>query len=72
MEESLQLGIGMMARGEVTLIAVKIGLDNGYLTNDISSAIIATVIATLLLTPPFLRLALKWKEQNLESLKEEA
>ncbi len=70
--ESLQLGIGMMARGEVTLIAVKIGLDNGYLTNEITSAIIATVIATSLLTPPFLRLALEWKERNLESLKEGA
>jgi Kef-type K+ transport system membrane component KefB len=70
--ESLQLGIGMVARGEVTLIAVKIGLDNGYLTNDISSAIIATVIATSLLTPPFLRLALKWKERDLKSLEEEA
>ncbi len=70
--ESVQLGIGMMARGEVTLIAVKIGLDNGFLTNDVSSAIIATVIATSLLTPPFLHLALKWKARDLESLEEEA
>ncbi len=71
-KNALQLGVGMMARGEVTLIAIKIGLDNDFLTNDISSALIIAVIVTSLLTPPFLRLVLKWKERDFGPLKEGA
>ncbi len=53
--ESLQLGIGMVSRGEVGLIIAKIGLSSNYLSNDLFSAIIAMILFTTVLTPPMLR-----------------
>ncbi len=54
--ESLQLGIGLVSRGEVGLIVAKIGLDLGYLNNEFFSTIVGMVMITTLVTPPMLRL----------------
>lgn len=54
-KESLQLGIGMLSRGEVGLIVASIGLTEGLINQSIYSAIIGVVIITTLLTPPLLR-----------------
>ncbi len=53
--DSVQMGIGMISRGEVGLIIAKIGIDNALLNNHTFSAIIAVVLFTTLLTPPLLR-----------------
>lgn len=53
--EALQLGVGMMSRGEVGLIVASVGIAEGYLTTASFSAIVGVVIATTLLTPPLLR-----------------
>lgn len=53
--ESLQLGIGMISRGEVGLIVANVGLSGGWLNNEIFSAIVGTVLITTLVTPPLLR-----------------
>ncbi len=53
--EALQLGVGMMSRGEVGLIVASVGIADGYLTTASFSAIVGVVIATTLLTPPLLR-----------------
>jgi Kef-type K+ transport system membrane component KefB len=55
--ESLQLGTGMISRGEVGLIVAKVGLDQNLLTPAIFSAIIGMVLVTTLVTPPLLRSA---------------
>ena len=55
--ESLQMGIGMVSRGEVGLIIAKIGLDNGFLDQQIFAAIVIMILITTLLTPPMLRAA---------------
>lgn len=60
-QESLQLGIGMSSRGEVGLIIASIGLKSGFLTSDLFSAVIGTVLISTLLTPPLLRWAFKEK-----------
>ncbi len=57
--ESLQVGIGMVSRGEVGLIVAKVGLDQGLLDMEIFSAIVGMVLITTLLTPPMLRAAFK-------------
>lgn len=62
--ESLQIGIGMISRGEVGLIVAKIGLDNNLLTNQAFSAIIAVVLFTTLLTPPLLRASFAHREKS--------
>jgi Kef-type K+ transport system membrane component KefB len=57
--ESIQLGIGMVSRGEVGLIVAKVGLDAGLLNSVAFSAVIAMVLITTLVTPPLLRTAFK-------------
>jgi Kef-type K+ transport system membrane component KefB len=53
--ESLQLGIGMMSRGEVGLIVATVGVTQGLINEVIFSAVVGVVIMTTLLTPPLLR-----------------
>jgi Kef-type K+ transport system membrane component KefB len=53
--ESLQLGIGMVSRGEVGLIVASVGLQTGLLDAELFSAIIGMVLITTLVTPPLLR-----------------
>lgn len=53
--ESLQLGIGMVSRGEVGLIVASVGLSNGLLSPEVFSTIIGMVLVTTLVTPPMLR-----------------
>jgi len=54
--ESVQLGAGMMARGEVTLIIAAVGSRFGLVDSTAFSAIVAAVLLSTLLTPPILRL----------------
>jgi Kef-type K+ transport system membrane component KefB len=53
--ESLQLGIGMMSRGEVGLIVATLALKQELITQEIFAAVVGVVIVTTLLTPPLLR-----------------
>jgi Kef-type K+ transport system membrane component KefB len=53
--ESLQLGVGMMSRGEVGLIVAAVGVSQGLIRQDVFSAVVGVVILTTLLTPPALR-----------------
>jgi Kef-type K+ transport system membrane component KefB len=63
-KESLQIGIGMVSRGEVGLIIAKIGFDGGYLTNDLFTAIVGMILITTLITPPLLRAAFHQKKSS--------
>ena len=55
--EAFQLGTGMVARGEVTLIVAAAGSKAGLLDSRAFSAIVAAVLLSTLLTPPMLRFA---------------
>lgn len=59
LRESLQMGIGMVSRGEVGLIVASVGLDQGLLSASIFSAIVGMVLVTTLVTPPLLRAAFR-------------
>jgi len=63
--EALLIGIGMVSRGEVGLIIAKIGLDSGYLSEEIFSSIIGMILITTLVTPPLLRFVFSAKERAL-------
>jgi Kef-type K+ transport system membrane component KefB len=62
--ESLQLGSGMVARGEVSLIIAKVGLDDGFISANVFSAVVAMVLVTALLTPPLLRIAFRERPEK--------
>lgn len=57
--ESLQVGIGMVSRGEVGLIVAAFALANGLFTQDGFSIAVFMVIVATLVTPPMLRLSFK-------------
>lgn len=54
-QELLQLGAGMVSRGEVGLIVAAIGMNEGHVQPTEFSAVIGMVIITTLITPPLLR-----------------
>lgn len=60
--EALQLGIGMVSRGEVGLIIAKLGLDSNYLSEKVFSTIVVMILVTTLITPPLLRAAFPREE----------
>ena len=55
--EAFQLGVGMVARGEVTLIIAAVGSKAGLITDGAFSAIVVAVLLSTLVTPPMLRFA---------------
>ena len=55
--QSLQLGVGMVSRGEVGLIVASVGILEEIISQKIFSAVVVMVIVTTLVTPPMLRVA---------------
>ena len=53
--ESIQLGVGMMSRGEVGLIVATVGILEGLISQQTFAAVVGVVIITTLMTPPALR-----------------
>ncbi len=60
--EALQLGAGMVARGEVSLIIAAKGSQAGQIDGQAFSAIVVAVLLSTLVTPPLLRAFVKRKE----------
>lgn len=58
-KESLQIGIGMISRGEVALIVLAKGLAVGLASPEIFSVVILVVLLTTLATPPLLQLVFR-------------
>lgn len=54
--ESLGVGVGMAARGEVVLIVAAVGLNMGMIKDELFASVVLMVLATTLLTP----ILLKW------------
>jgi len=62
--ESLQLGVGMIPRGEVVLIVATVGITEGLISAGVFSAVVVLVILTTLITPPILRGSFFWQKSN--------
>lgn len=62
--ESLQLGVGMVSRGEVGLIVGAFALGEGLLSPEAFSIVVFMVIVATLVTPPMLRTAFKGERQT--------
>jgi Kef-type K+ transport system membrane component KefB len=57
--QSLVVGVGMISRGEVALVVATLALAAGAISSAVFSATVIVVVATTLVTPPLLRLALR-------------
>jgi len=61
LRESVGIGAGMVARGEVGLIVAAIGLEQGLIQQDMYTAMVLVSLLTTLVTPPLLKLTFKRK-----------
>lgn len=59
-QESLQLGLGMVSRGEVGLIVANVGLTQQLINQQVYAGVVVMVLVTTLFTP----FALKWAFRN--------
>lgn len=64
LRESVQLGAGMISRGEVGLIVAGVGISEGLVSSNEFSAIVAMVLVTTLVTPPILRYLFSQKKKE--------
>ncbi len=62
--EAIQLGSGMISRGEVSLIAATIGMLNNLVDSTAFSAIVGVVLISTLVTPPLLHAVFKPPQTN--------
>jgi Kef-type K+ transport system membrane component KefB len=63
--ESLQVGVGMVSRGEVAIITANIGLQAGIITNEVFLPTIVVVILTTIVTPILLKLAFSHRYEKI-------
>lgn len=63
--QSMQVGVGMIARAEVALIVANQGLSSKIITNKTFTSIVLLVIISTIITPPLLKLLFK-KEKPVE------
>jgi Kef-type K+ transport system membrane component KefB len=54
---SVQIGVGMVPRGEVGIVVAQIGLGLGAISGSFFAAVLFMAIATTLVAPPFIKLA---------------
>jgi Kef-type K+ transport system membrane component KefB len=59
--ESIQIGTGMISRGEVAIITANIGLQKGIISEEIFLPTLMVVILTTIITPVLLKLAFSHK-----------
>lgn len=62
--ESLQVGVGMVCRGEVALIVANRGLSLGVLSATMMTPVIITVIGGTILTPVLLKLVFRSEKET--------
>jgi Kef-type K+ transport system membrane component KefB len=61
--EALQVGAGMISRGEVGLIVASVGIAEGIIDDEVLAVTVVMVLVTTLLTPLLLRLAFREPRQ---------
>ena len=62
--EALQVGVGMVSRGEVAIITANIGLQNHIITQEVFIPTILVVLLTTVITPVLLKLVFSHKAEN--------
>ncbi len=66
--ESIQLGAGMISRGEVGLIVASVGVKDKLVSAEEFSAIVVVVLISTLVTPPILRALFSQKNTKAEKI----
>ncbi|AZV55870.1 cation:proton antiporter [Clostridium sp. AWRP] len=66
--ESLQIGVGMISRGEVAIITANIGLQKNIISDEIFLPTLMVVILTTIITPVLLKMAFSHKKSSLSEI----
>ncbi|EMS71663.1 cation:proton antiporter [Ruminiclostridium cellobioparum] len=66
--ESLQIGVGMISRGEVAIITANIGMQNHIISEEIYIPTLIVVILTTVITPALLKIVFNSKKNPKESV----
>lgn len=66
--ESLQIGVGMISRGEVAIITANIGMQNHIISEEIYIPTLIVVILTTVITPALLKIVFNSKKVEHEVL----
>lgn len=66
--ESLQIGVGMISRGEVAIITANIGMQNHIISEEIYIPTLIVVILTTVITPALLKIVFNTKKNTKESV----
>jgi Kef-type K+ transport system membrane component KefB len=62
--ESLQIGVGMISRGEVAIITANIGMQNHIISEEIYIPTLIVVILTTIITPALLKIVFSSKQRQ--------
>lgn len=65
--ESLQIGVGMISRGEVAIITASLGLSKGIITNEIYPMLLVVIIVSTVVTPLLLKVVFSDKHKKAEA-----
>ena len=63
-KESLQIGVGMISRGEVALIVASKGAAKGLISDDLLGPVVIVVVVTTIITPILLKLVFLSKNKE--------
>lgn len=63
-QQSLQIGVGMISRGEVALIVANKGESLGLISNELYAPVVVTVVITTIITPILLKVVFKDKKSK--------
>lgn len=69
--EKLQVGVGMVPRGEVGLICAQVGVQAGLLSPELFGAVMIVVMGSTLLTPPVLKFVFREEDRRKQQAQED-
>lgn len=69
-KEALQIGVGMVTRGEISFIMIEEAKKTLLITNEIFSILVITIALVSFVTPIFLHLSFRKKHEEDEEIKE--
>ena len=70
--ESIQLGAGMVSRGEVGLIVASVGIQEGLVVSNEFSSVVVMILVSTVVTPPILRWLFAQEKQKTDKTSLEA
>ena len=71
-KEAVQIGVGMVSRGEVALIVANKGSAVGLMSDEFFAPIVIMVVLTTIITPVLLKVVFKDKDTNTSVLQEQS